>query len=138
MTAEFFLDTNVLIYAFTEQDARKKVCSSELHELALTGRGNVSFQVVQEFINAAQRKFPSQFTDDDLREFLQTALWPICAVLPSEELYIQAIGLRRETGFSFYDSLIVAAAISGGCKTLYSEDLQAGRRIHGLEITNPF
>jgi predicted nucleic acid-binding protein len=45
MTAEFFLDTNVLIYAFTEQDARKKVRSRELHELALSGRGIVSFQV---------------------------------------------------------------------------------------------
>jgi len=40
--------------------------------------------------------------------------------------------------FSFYDSLIVAAALDAGCKTLYSEDLQQGQRIDGLTIQNPF
>jgi predicted nucleic acid-binding protein len=138
MSAEFFLDTNILIYAFTEQDARKKVRSRELHELAISGRGIVSFQVVQEFLNAAHKKFPARFTDNDLREFLETALWPLCAVHPSLELYQRAITLQSETGLSFYDSLIVAAALAGGCQTLYSEDLQAGRKIHGLEIKNPF
>ena len=115
MSAEFFLDTNVLIYAFTEQDARKRIRSRELHELAIEGQGIVSFQVVQEFLNAAQKKFPARFTDDDLQEFLEQALGPLCAVLPSQELYL-----------------------AGGCQTLYSEDLPAGRKIHGLEIKNPF
>jgi predicted nucleic acid-binding protein len=46
--------------------------------------------------------------------------------------------VRAETGFSFYDSLIVAAALEAGCKTIYSEDLQHNRKLHGLEIKNPF
>jgi predicted nucleic acid-binding protein len=139
MSAEFFLDTNVLIYAFTDQDARKKVRSRELHELALAdGRGVISFQVVQEFLNAALKKFPGRFNDDDLREFLDTVLWPLCAVLPSRELYASSLRLRAETGFSFYDSMIIAAALEAGCKTIYSEDLQSNRRLHGLEINNPF
>ena len=41
-------------------------------------------------------------------------------------------------GYSFYDSLIVAAAIESGCKTLYSEDLQHGQQIGDLTIRNPF
>ena len=139
MSAEFFLDTNVLIYAFTDQDARKKIRCRELHELAMANRnGTISFQVVQEFLNAAQKKFPARFTDDDLREFLENVLWPLCAVLPSQKLYESALQLRAETGFSFYDSLIVAAALEAGCKTIYSEDLQHGRRLHGMEIKNPF
>lgn len=138
MNAEFFLDTNVLIYAFTGQDAGKKICSRELHELALGGHGIISFQVVQEFLNTAQKKFATQFKEDDLREFLDKALWPLCEILPSRELYEQAIALRGEMGLSFYDSLIVAAALAGGCTTLFSEDLQTGRKIRGLEIKNPF
>jgi predicted nucleic acid-binding protein len=139
MSAEFFLDTNVLIYAFTNQDVKKKARCLELHELAIADRsGAISFQVVQEFLNAAQKKFPTRFTDDDLREFLENVLWPLCVVLPSQRLYEDALQLRKETGFSFYDSLIVAAALEAGCKTIYSEDLQHGRRLHGLEIKNPF
>ena len=138
MSDKFFLDTNILIYAFTEQDARRKNRSRQLHELAIGGQGIISFQVVQEFLNAAQKKFPARFTEPDLREFLDHELWPLCAVFPSRELYQQAITLRSETGFSFYDSLIVAAALAGGCPTLYSADLPAGRKIHGLEIKNPF
>jgi predicted nucleic acid-binding protein len=139
MSAEFFLDTNVLIYAFTNQDAQKKARCLELHELAIAdGSGVISFQVIQEFLNAAQKKFPTRFTDDDLREFLENVLWPRCAVLPSQRLYESALQLRAETGFSFYDCLIVAAALESGCKIIYSEDLQHGRRLHGLEIKNPF
>jgi predicted nucleic acid-binding protein len=55
MSAEFFLDTNILIYTFTEQDAPKRIRSRELHELAIGGRGVISFQVVQEFLNTAQK-----------------------------------------------------------------------------------
>jgi predicted nucleic acid-binding protein len=59
-------------------------------------------------------------------------------VFPSAELYDHALQLRAETGYSFYDSLIVAAALEAGCKTVYSEDLQHNRKLHGLEIKNPF
>jgi predicted nucleic acid-binding protein len=139
MSAEFFPDTNILIYAFADQDARKRIRSRELHELAMAdGGGVISFQVVQEFLNAAQKKFPAKFTDDELYEYLESVLWPLCAVLPSQKLYEATLQLRAETGYSFYDSLIVAAALEAGCKTLYSEDLQPGRRLRSLQIKNPF
>jgi len=138
MNAELFLDTNVLVYAFTEQDASKRIRSRQLHELAIGGRGIISFQVVQEFLNTAQKKFQTQFTDADLHEFLKSELWPLCAVFPSAELYGHALRLRAETGYSYYDSLIVAAALEAGCQTVYSEDLQPNHKLHGLEIKNPF
>jgi predicted nucleic acid-binding protein len=42
------------------------------------------------------------------------------------------------TGLAWYDSIIVASALEGKCKTLYSEDFQHGRQIEGLRIENPF
>ena len=58
--------------------------------------------------------------------------------MPSAGLYTQALELKARWKFSFYDSLIVAAALEAGCKRLYSEDLQHGQRIQGLRIENPF
>jgi predicted nucleic acid-binding protein len=62
-------------------------------------------------------------------------LWKIN---PSPNLYQRGLDLQSRYQLSFYDSLIVAAALEGGCKTLYSEDLQHGQRIDGLTIKNPF
>jgi predicted nucleic acid-binding protein len=53
-------------------------------------------------------------------------------------LYKDALGIQAETGFSFYDSVIVASALAGNCRRLYSEDLQSGRTIRGMQIQNPF
>ena len=57
---------------------------------------------------------------------------------PSAALYARSLGLQSKLGFSFYDSLIVAAALEAGCKRLLSEDLQHGQRIEGLRVENPF
>ncbi len=51
---------------------------------------------------------------------------------------LRAVHLHQTASLSFWDALIVQAALEGSCKTLYSEDLQAGRRFGELEIENPF
>ncbi len=120
MSAEFFLDTNVLIYVFSEQDALKKIRSQELHKLALIDRrGMISFQVVQEWPNTAISKIPGQFAAGELQDFLDIVLWPLCEIFPSAELYAQALRLHAENGYSFYDSLMVAAALEAGCQTIF-------------------
>jgi predicted nucleic acid-binding protein len=73
-----------------------------------------------------------------MRHYLNSVLLPLCQHFPSINLYDKALMLREETEYSFYDSLILAAAIEMGCKTLLSEDLQDGRTIHNLTILNPF
>ena len=57
---------------------------------------------------------------------------------PSPTLYHRALDVKARWQFGFYDSLIVASALQAGCTTLLTEDLQAGQRIEGLTITNPF
>ena len=54
------------------------------------------------------------------------------------DLHQAARALAEDQLLSFYDALIVAAAIGGGCDVLYSEDMQHGRSIGGLAIVNPF
>jgi predicted nucleic acid-binding protein len=102
------------------------------------GTGIVSTQVVQEFLNLATRKFAHAFTGTDLGAFLDSVLAPLCQVFPDADLFRSALELKDETGYSFYDSLIVAGALRAGCVRLYSEDLQGGRTIRGLRIENPF
>jgi predicted nucleic acid-binding protein len=58
--------------------------------------------------------------------------------MPSTALYIRAVEVRTRYRYSFYDSLIIAAALEAGCTRLYSEDLQHGQRIERLTIVNPF
>ena len=63
---------------------------------------------------------------------------PLWKVNPTLTFYQRGLDLQAHYQFSFYDSLIVAAALEAGCKTLYSEDLQHDQRIEGLCIQNPF
>jgi len=65
-------------------------------------------------------------------------LGPLCKVYPDQALYEASLDLQQETGYSFYDALILASALRGTCEILYSEDLQGGQQIRGLRIVNPF
>jgi predicted nucleic acid-binding protein len=84
------------------------------------------------------RKLQKTVTPDDARLFLDEVLVPLWRVMPSQSLYQRALDIHDRYQFRFYDSLIVAAALAGGCTRLFSEDLQHGQRIEGLAIQNPF
>jgi predicted nucleic acid-binding protein len=58
--------------------------------------------------------------------------------MPSPALYERGLELRERYALGFYDALIVAAAIEGGCTRLWSEDMQNGLRVDRLTIRNPF
>jgi len=139
MSAKFFLDTNILVYTFDSGAPKKKRRAQELVEQALRNlEGFVSTQVVQEFLNVATSKFAVPLKVSDAQQYLQDVLNPLCSVFPSIDLYRQALTLQQETRYSFYDSLIIGGALQAGCGKLYSEDLQHGQQIRGLQIINPF
>ena len=98
----------------------------------------VSFQVVQEFCNVALQKFKKPLSAADMREFLECILMPLCAVFPSGGFYSEALDVRERTGYSFYDSMIIQAALEADCGTLFSEDMQDGFKLFSLTIKNPF
>jgi predicted nucleic acid-binding protein len=139
MSDRFFLDTNLFIYTFDRRDPEKQDRAQELVSEALTSRrGVISFQVVQEFLNVATQKFANPLSESDALVYLDRVLGPLCEVLPTLDLYRNAIGIAARWKYSFYDSVIVAAALQSECETLYSEDFQHGQRIEGLNVVNPF
>src|SRR5579872_2377979 len=136
--ARFFLDTNVLIYSFDSDSRSKQKRALDLIDAALTThRGIISFQVVQEFLNTATRKFADVLSLSEVRIYLERILMPLCQVFPDGRLFSQGLSISSEMGISFYDGLIVSAAMVADCRILWTEDLQHGRRIGDLEIRNP-
>lgn len=139
MSVEYFLDTNVLAYSFdTTVPAKADTARSLIEEALGGGRGVISWQVVQEFSNLALRKFARPMKGDECGLYLRKVLMPLCRVWPSESLYLDAFDLGNETGYAWYDCLILAAALQSGAKRILTEDLQHGRRVRGLEIVDPF
>jgi predicted nucleic acid-binding protein len=139
MSDKYFLDTNVIVYSVDLASPLKRKRARELVTEGATSKlGVISYHVVQEFVNVALRKFQSAVAQTDLEEFLRGALFPMMAVPSSPWLFLDALHLQGRSQTSWYDALIIAAAIQGRCKILYSEDLQDGRRFGDLVIANPF
>ena len=139
MSAESFIDTNIFVYQLERLDARKADIADGLIEHGIeTQTACISFQVIQEYINTAIRKAEVPLTEEELRKYLVDVLAPLYRVQPDIRLYQKALEIRFRYRFGFYDSLIVAAAVEAGCKTLYTEDLTHGRQVEGVTITNPF
>jgi predicted nucleic acid-binding protein len=139
MSAEVFIDTNVFIYHLDSTDKRKHDVAERIVRDALsTGNACISFQVVQECLNTALRKAEVALDTDAARSYMDTVLIPLLQVPASAALYHRALDVRARWQFSFYDSLIVAAALAAGCTRLISEDLQHGQGIDSLTVHNPF
>jgi predicted nucleic acid-binding protein len=139
MARRFFLDTNILIYSFDERFPVKRHQAGALVEKALrNGAGIISYQVVQECLHLMTRKFEHRIARLDTQTYLEQVLMPLCIVFPDRDLYSDALRVSAETGWTYYDSLIVSAAAAANCDVLVTEDLQNGRTIRGVTIQNPF
>ena len=83
-------------------------------------------------------KITSPVSPADAWRVFQQFMAPMWKLSPTPDLYRHGLAIQARYGFSFYDSLIVAAAIDAGCSQLLSEDFQHGQRIEGLTVHNPF
>lgn len=136
MSAEVFLDTNVLLYACSSapDDARKRLTAENL---ILTTPFALSAQVVQEFIANALRKPRLGLSEENIDATLQLAsLVRVQAV--TRDLVMSATTLRRRHELSPRDATIVAAALALGCEVIYSEDMSHDRDYSGVRVINPF
>jgi predicted nucleic acid-binding protein len=132
-TTKVFFDTNVLVYAVTEDDAR----SSQAEALLAVG-GVISVQILNEFASVARRKLSMSWTDvaEALAAILDLCPTPVPITL---ETHQAALRIAEKFGYGIYDSLVVAAALQAECATLFSEDFQDGQIIEAkLTIRNPF
>jgi predicted nucleic acid-binding protein len=139
MSARFFLDTNIFIYVFdTKAPSKARKAARLIRQAVDTGEGIVSYQVVQEFMNVALRRFAQPMTVAEAEQYLITVFRPLLGVHSSPALYLEALRIAGAHRLAWYDSLIVAAALEANCDTLYSEDFQHGQEIERLRIENPF
>lgn len=126
-----FLDTNILVYALSSDLKRHRA------QEVLAAGGTVSVQVLNELVHALRRKLERDWADieaalDDLGALLEPPV-PLTVAI-----HQAARWLARDHGFAFHDALILAAALDAGCDRLLTEDMQHGRRVKGLTISNPF
>jgi len=136
MSARSFLDSNVLLYTDDASTPKKRDVALRLYEQCRKGRrGVVSTQVLQEYFAVSTHKLGVEVKTAKRKVELFARLDLVQIGL--DEI-LSAIDLQRLHSFSFWDALIVQAAIVGGCSVLYSEDMQGGFRIGDMEIRNPF
>lgn len=139
MSDRFFLDTNIFVYSLAAKvPVKKRVADRLIRDAIDSGKGIVSHQVVQEFFSVAYRRFTPPMTPSEADQFLAMTFRPLLAVHSSYSLYGRALELTRRHSLSWYDSLIVAAAIESDCRILYTEDLQHGQKFDNVRIQNPF
>ena len=128
MSAANFLDSNLFIYLLDRSSSSKQQRAFELIQDGLeNGTACISYQVVQETLNVMLRKIG--VSTEDAHSFFNTVLSPLWTVNPTQAFFRRGLDVQARYKFSFYDSLIVAAALEAGCHTLYSEDLQHAQQI---------
>lgn len=131
-----FFDTNVLVYAHSRDAPAKRALAQAVIEEAMAQDSFVlSTQVLAEFFSTVVRR--KDMGPMQAQELVR--LWGEHDVVPhTAELVLRGISLHVEHSVSFWDALIVQAALDSQCDVLLSEDLQHGRRFGGLEVRNPF
>ena len=127
-----FIDTNILLYLLSADNAKADQSEKIVREGCL-----ISVQVLNETANVMRRKLAMPWME--INEAL-ALIRSICTVAPlTIEGHEMGLFVAERYGLSVYDAMIVAAALLGGCKTLYSEDMQNGLLIERrLTILNPF
>jgi predicted nucleic acid-binding protein len=133
-----FFDTNILVYLFDADAEEKKEQASVLFEKeASAGRALLSTQVLQEFYVVVTRKLlvplEPEIAEGVVRKL---SLLPVIGI--DSEKVLSAIGRSQRLQLSFWDALIIETALAGGAIRLFTEDLQHGQIIDGLQIENPF
>jgi predicted nucleic acid-binding protein len=130
------LDTNVLVYAVTRQDAVKRNRAREVIRQAFAGDALLPLQALAECCHAIQTKrlLPHARTVAALR-VLRTHL-PVVVADPND--LNEAFALIDRHGLQFWDAMIVATVARAGCALLISEDMQDRAVYGGVEVINPF
>ncbi len=133
-----FLDTNIIIYSYDVSAGKKhEIAQKIIVDLWDSGTGVISTQVLQEFFFLVTKKIPKPLSAHSAKEILSDFLkWDV--IVNDGESILAAVEIHLKYKYSFWDSLIINAAIKGGATLLLSEDLSDGQRINSLTIKNPF
>ena len=134
----YFIDTNILVYAYDADAGAKHLAAKDLLKICWeTESGILSTQVLQEFYVTVTHKLSKRLSKQKVREVIQNyQAWPIYSINVDDVL--SASEIEEKYQISFWDALIVQAAMNSGCNKLYSEDLQDGQKFDSIIVINPF
>ncbi len=138
MSDRVFVDTNVLVYSRDSSEPVKQAKAAEwMTHLWRSRTGRLSFQVLQEFYVTVTARLKPGLDIDTARSDVRLLLtWK--PVLTDHQILEKAWFIQDRYGLSWWDSMIVAAALVSSCQYLLSEDLQDNFELSGLTIINPF
>lgn len=133
-----FCDTNLFVYAYDLTGGRKRQQAGELVDsLWESGTGIISMQVLQELFVVLTRKIPRPLSVVEARAIVEDmATWRV--VEPGPRDVLAAIDGAGRWHISFWDAMILVAAIRAGAETVWSEDLNDSQAYDGIIVRNPF
>ncbi len=133
-----FLDTNIVVYAYDVSAGNKhRIAEDIIDGLWRSGVGIISVQVLTEFFVTITTKIPNPMDREVAREIVRDFLkWDV--VVNDGESVLKTIDILTRYQYSFWDSMIIQAAVKGNAALLLSEDLIDGQVINGVRIKNPF
>ncbi len=138
MKDKLFIDTNILVYA---NDNTENVKYKLARQIILDGIKNdnivISTQVLSEFYVTVTKKIQIKMHPEIALKEIRL-LRAIEIVENDYPAILKAIQISTQYQLSFWDSLIIVAAISAKCSKIYSEDMNSGQVVEGVEIVNPF
>jgi predicted nucleic acid-binding protein len=135
---KFFVDTNLLVYAYDSSAGEKWKTSLDVLSLLWIHRtGVLSTQVIQELFVSLTQKVRNPILPETAKEIISDLLrWPL--VVNDGGNILRAVDLQIKYHFSFWDSLILQAAMTSNSEFLLSDDFQDGQVIESITIVNPF
>ncbi len=130
--ARVFLDTNIVLYALSED-----VAKADIAETLLAARPVISVQVLNEAANVLTRKLGRAWPE--VRPLLETVRALSDVVPVSEAVHARAVDIAATHRLNVYDACILAAAEIADVPVVYSEDMQHGFVLDGaVTVRNPF
>lgn len=138
MTDLVFVDSNVLVYRRDASEvAKQPQAAAWIEHLWRTRSGRLSIQVLQEYYQVVTRRLKPGLSPSEARQEVRELMtWRPAAM--DAEVVSGAWEIEDRYGLSFWDALIVSAALRTGCRRLLTEDLQAGQELDGVLVVDPF
>ena len=138
MNDKFFFDTNILVYANdSSEKVKQEIARSLLKDSLIKQNGVISVQVLSEFWVTVTHKIKNPLSVEIAEKEIE--LFQLMEIVSLDySLFKDALRFQQIIQISYWDSLILAASHSAGCKTIYTEDLNHGQITAGMELCNPF
>lgn len=134
MTVPCFLDTNILIYAASKDEPRKRKIANSLID---GGAFGLSAQVLAEFYATSTRKMRPPLSTDTARAWVDLLSQQHCVAVDAG-IVKSGIEVSERYGISYWDGAIIAAAEAAGAPVVYTEDLNHGQVYGTVTAINPF